>query len=478
MLLLRQSELVARLPVTFSNMDIRDLVKTDVSHRSINPNFSHISNRGDMLGSRHSASDYNHSSTFPLPHPNIQSLHYGVLPPTDPSSFSRPSPSVWHSDSGFFAEPVHPQSLNPQQPRPLPLFKPTPSSSWPKPLAPSKRTSPSTDLDEGPPPKKSSTKWNTEENRTIIALRGQGMKWSDISSRIPGRTELACRLHYQNYLEKRGDWDEERKNKLARVYERCVLLLRPFEYLVTPRCEHHKPDTDNRSLRMKEEMWKPVATELGIPWRTAEGMHWIIGEQEMARRANVHPFSATLQPSSSTSINTNAPTQTTGRLGKVQRFPNPAGHFDEQEVAAIQPPAFPNLNGPGPTSTFTVPLPPLGPPSVQSFIRPGEVSDIQVFGSSHPRGEGIPLPSESDSSRPAVTPLHHHFHDIHQTSTENGTPALLPSVAELEGGVSPFTMHDNRKGSTSSASDGQSSNGKPSPRRETRVEKPIQETST
>jgi hypothetical protein len=46
------------------------------------------------------------------------------------------------------------------------------------------------------------------------------MKWDDISKRLPGRSSIACRLHYQNYLEKRGKWTEERKNKLARVYER------------------------------------------------------------------------------------------------------------------------------------------------------------------------------------------------------------------------------------------------------------------
>jgi hypothetical protein len=34
----------------------------------------------------------------------------------------------------------------------------------------------------------------------------------------PSGSEL--RLHYQNYLERRGEWNEERKNKLARAYER------------------------------------------------------------------------------------------------------------------------------------------------------------------------------------------------------------------------------------------------------------------
>ena len=50
------------------------------------------------------------------------------------------------------------------------------------------------------------------------------MKWEDISKNLPGRSAISCRLHYQNYLERRSEWDEERKNKLARLYERSVLV--------------------------------------------------------------------------------------------------------------------------------------------------------------------------------------------------------------------------------------------------------------
>lgn len=46
------------------------------------------------------------------------------------------------------------------------------------------------------------------------------MKWEDISEQLPGRSAISCRLHYQNYLERRSEWDEDRKNKLARLYER------------------------------------------------------------------------------------------------------------------------------------------------------------------------------------------------------------------------------------------------------------------
>jgi len=48
------------------------------------------------------------------------------------------------------------------------------------------------------------------------------MKWDDISERLPGRSSISCRLRYQNYLEKRAVWDEEKKNKLATLYARYV----------------------------------------------------------------------------------------------------------------------------------------------------------------------------------------------------------------------------------------------------------------
>lgn len=74
-------------------------------------------------------------------------------------------------------------------------------------------------------PAKKQSKWSADEDALIIDLRGSGMKWEDISKRLPGRSSISCRLHYQNYLERRSEWDEERKNKLARLYERYVCML-------------------------------------------------------------------------------------------------------------------------------------------------------------------------------------------------------------------------------------------------------------
>lgn len=73
---------------------------------------------------------------------------------------------------------------------------------------------------ESPAAKKKQSKWSGDEDAQIIDYRGNGMKWEDISKKLPGRSAISCRLRFQNYLERRSEWDEEKKNKLARLYER------------------------------------------------------------------------------------------------------------------------------------------------------------------------------------------------------------------------------------------------------------------
>ncbi|TKA64317.1 hypothetical protein B0A49_09459 [Cryomyces minteri] len=113
-------------------------------------------------------------------------------------------------------------------------------------------------------PAKKQSKWSAEEDASITKLRGGNMKWEDISKRLPGRSAISCRLRYQNYIERRSEWDEEKKNKLARLYD-----------------------------RFKKEMWDKVAKEMAIPYRACEAMHWQLGGHEMAQRANVPVFQLT-----------------------------------------------------------------------------------------------------------------------------------------------------------------------------------------
>lgn len=139
----------------------------------------------------------------------------------------------------------------------------------------------------GESPAKKQSKWTPQEDALNVKLRGSGLKWEEISQQLPGRSAISCRLRYQNYIERRAEWDEEKKNKLARLYARYA-----FNTALNHSSWSHaqKMLTSFGHLRLKENMWEKLAQEMGIPWRSAEAMHWLMGEQEMAQRANIPVF--------------------------------------------------------------------------------------------------------------------------------------------------------------------------------------------
>jgi hypothetical protein len=69
-------------------------------------------------------------------------------------------------------------------------------------------------------------------------------------------------------------------------------------------------------------MWAIVARELGVPWRAAESMHWHLGEQEIARRAGVTPFTMAAASGRSPSSNMALPGVTSPMRAPVN---NPGG---------------------------------------------------------------------------------------------------------------------------------------------------------
>ena len=145
-------------------------------------------------------------------------------PPSSPASGSL---SQYSSNTAapnpFAPQPVHgSQQLPAQPPPPLSnttqaVFQQNPGLN---PAAASARRPPPSGSRTSSSPTRTKGKWTPAEDAKITVLRGRGMKWDDISLEIPGRSSISCRLHYQNYLEKRADWDEEQRNKLARVYDR------------------------------------------------------------------------------------------------------------------------------------------------------------------------------------------------------------------------------------------------------------------
>ena len=215
-------------------------------------------------------------------------------------------------------------------------------------------------------------------------------------------------------------------------------------------------------------MWKPVAAELGIPWRTAEGMHWIIGEQEMARRANVHPFSATIQPSSS-SINTSmTPPAIQARPSYFgQRYPDTGAASDDQSAYSFKPPARPSSVAGPPSGVLSAPIVATAGPPTQTITRRALLpTNVYVGAVQHhiQERESETIFLDANSSTSISPSLYTHLNEINPGGIDNGPPALLPSIAELEGGVSPFATNSGRKGSFSSGTSSvRSSAGKSSP---------------
>ncbi|KAF9701271.1 hypothetical protein EKO04_000327 [Ascochyta lentis] len=237
-----------------------------------------------------------------------------------------------------------------------------------------KRQASQTPLPDESPAKKQS-KWTPEEDNLTIELRGQGMKWDDIAKRLPGRSSISCRLRYQNYLEKRAIWDEEKKNKLARLY-----------------------------ARFKDQMWQKVATEMGIPWRSAESMHWQLGEQEMSARANAPVFQLHPSATSNSSPSPNA--------AVPAPVPAPTSHGFTPANAAQLMPNPPSV--PAQQYQAAPPLPPQGP--VHSFHQRTDSGSSQ----GRRRNDSFSRRRANTFSRSSVPPqLSHPLPQIHPVSAED-----------------------------------------------------------
>ncbi|KXX76000.1 snRNA-activating protein complex subunit 4 [Madurella mycetomatis] len=270
-------------------------------------------------------------------------------------------------------------------------------------------------------PAKKQSKWSPEEDALIIELRGSGMKWDDISKRLPGRSSISCRLHYQNYLERRSEWDEERKNKLARLYE-----------------------------RFKPEMWAKVAEEMQVPWRAAEAMHWQLGETDMARRAGVVPFSLNM-----TSNEPQGPPRLSPSRGH--------GHSQSQgslprDLSGMHSPRY----GRGPVAPMQPLIPPPTPSGRPLSSRRESLPPRSSFGSAPPEqaeyGYG---PAPGYGLAPIQTTGLGPGQGGGGAGQRGGT--ILPSVAELTTGVSPYSTPAYSIGGAPSASPIHSATASPGP---------------
>lgn len=121
--------------------------------------------------------------------------------------------------------------------------------------------------------------------------------------------------------------------------------------------------------RFKADMWSKVAEEMAIPWRAAEAMHWQLGEQEMARRAGVVPFSL-----SSTAVD--PPMTRTRRASTSLTRPRRVS-----ASRSIPPPQLPSVEELTAGVPAYAPPPPLLPP--REGYRPVQPSDWSSSQSEH-----------------------------------------------------------------------------------------------
>lgn len=306
-----------------------------------------------------------------------------------------------------------PHDLLPSRVGPLPVV-PT--------LVPSNRRSMTPHVPDQPVKKQS--KWSPEEDAVIIELRGRGMKWEDVSKRLPGRSAISCRLHYQNYLERRSEWDEERKNKLARLYE-----------------------------RFKSDMWAKVAEELAVPWRAAEAMHWQLGEADMARRAGVVPFSLAAVNNEAASNRAMASRNQTpiqpldsSNLRDVKP-PSPHSSYSRGQLMPPMTPARTSRRGP--INSQPPPPPharPMLPPHPQHLHQtPHSSPHAVVPGPMAPQQQQQPPPPPPPATAAALP----HPHPDYRRSPGPGLAPIqphppshhagpLPSLAQLTTGMSPY----------------------------------------
>lgn len=162
------------------------------------------------------------SSPSPSPPPRTTSSR-----PSISRSFSisatEPEPRLGTSPATSTASHF-PASTAPSQPFNAPKRPGTGGkSALSLPATSSKRTASASPLESRQASKKTTRQWSKEDSEELVKLRFTGMTWIEIAARFHNRSEIACRLRFQNYLERKHPWTEEQKRTLAQLYNRYVI---------------------------------------------------------------------------------------------------------------------------------------------------------------------------------------------------------------------------------------------------------------
>ena len=169
----------------------------------------------------------------------------------------------------------------------------------------------------------------------------------------------------------------------------------------------HRKKTD-LFHRFKPEVWSKVAEEMAVPWRAAEAMHWQLGEADMARRAGVVPFSL-----SAANMDTPPP--------GYRVSPSRGQAHSQSQSSAIS-------GSDSTSSRYSRPNPSHSASgSVRSSSGGGSSRTIAARRDSTPRS--VPPTSPSDGLALAAI----------GSGMMRGNQIMLPSVAEMTTGVSPYS---------------------------------------
>ncbi|KAI4153998.1 MAG: hypothetical protein L6R39_001475 [Caloplaca ligustica] len=298
-------------------------------------------------------------------------------PPPPPATSSRPSGSralsvsATEPDSRFGASPTASTapylsastlSSGPSNPPRRPSIGG--QGSLPIPPTSSKRTA-SASPQESRQAGKKTRQWSKADSDELLELRGKGWKWDDIAATFPGRSNTACRLRYQNYLERKYPWTDKEKEDLARLYE-----------------------------RYKSQMWNTIASELNIPWKAVEDMHWELGRERMASLAGgrtLHSGRASDDPASDASPTPSGFPPGTPLTPRLTFVATPSSAFS----GPLRPPEGRLAGPPAPVTTNGMPMSrPI--PGVEGTGFTSLRSDLSDY---RPGGSRGPLPSLAEFER-------------------------------------------------------------------------------
>lgn len=202
--------------------------------------------------------------------------------------------------------------------------------------------------------------------------------------------------------------------------------------------------------RFKQQMWETIAKEMGLPWRAIEGIHWDMGRDEMASRANVPVFQPHAAATTSTPQRRSPPGPRPAP--NLAPAPTPPGDSAGEQAYPPHPPRLTRARSASTGSRKRVSSRRDAPPYLTSVSEgeqprsgsndpsPAYVSDIPNTPASSVEWNGSPATrATADERQPPITPPHLRQRSASQHSSEaplvhsiqHGPPPPQPSASQV-----------------------------------------------